>query len=203
MRKARLSESLMHRRNSSSEFYRHTLSASCALNSERKAAVGNAAYIHKRGVGILEQTFNHGLRFASIHDVRVDDFVFCVVSAKHASIAKVGGVLVNRAVTLALIGVNKDRTRLKIRVARRNRGVRKQNDALARLGPAQAVAAWTASGRIYCDERMIRCTRVYYAPCRVCNFGSKRNDVKARGFHERQLNPTPLSRASAKFRQRI
>src|SRR5262249_50935681 len=27
---------------------------SCPLNSERKAAVGNAAYIHKRGVEILE-----------------------------------------------------------------------------------------------------------------------------------------------------
>ncbi len=47
----------------------------CALNSERKAAVGNAAYIHKRGVGILEQTFNHDFRFAAIHNLRVDDVV--------------------------------------------------------------------------------------------------------------------------------
>src|SRR5258706_10932122 len=101
MWKARRSESLMHRRNSSSEFCRHTLSASCALDSERKAAVGNAAYIHKRGVGILEQAFNHDLRFASIHNLRVDDLAFCIVSAKHASIPKVGGVFVSRAVTLA------------------------------------------------------------------------------------------------------
>ncbi len=42
----------------------------------------------------------------------------------------------------------------------------------------------TAFGRIYCDERMIRCTRVYCAPRCVCNFGGKRNDLKARGFHE-------------------
>jgi len=74
MRKTMRSESLMHRRNSSSEF--HTLSASGALNSERKAAAGNAAYIHKRGVGILEQTFNHDFGFAAIHNLRVDDVYF-------------------------------------------------------------------------------------------------------------------------------
>ena len=73
--KAKYSQWLMHRRNSSNEFCRHTLSASCALNSERKAAVGNAAYIHKRGVGILEQTFNHDFRFAVIQSLRVDDVV--------------------------------------------------------------------------------------------------------------------------------
>jgi hypothetical protein len=115
-------------------------------NSERKAAVGNAANIHKRGVRILEQAFDNDFRFAVIHNLRVDDVVFCVVSAKHASIAKVGRVFVSRAVPLALIGMNKDRARLRIRVTRRNRGVRKQNDALARLRPTQAMAAWTASG---------------------------------------------------------
>jgi hypothetical protein len=108
--------------------------------------VGNAAHIHKRGVAILEQTFNHGLRFTSIHNLRVDDVVVCVVSAKHASIAEVGGVFVSRAVTLALLGMNKDRARLRIRVTRRNRGVRKKNDALARLRPAQAVATGLLPG---------------------------------------------------------
>jgi hypothetical protein len=48
---------------------------SCALNSERKAAVSNAADIHKRGVGILEQAFNHQFRFTAIHNLRVDDVV--------------------------------------------------------------------------------------------------------------------------------
>ena len=52
------------------------------------------------------------------------------------------------------------------------------------------MATGTAFGRIYRDERVIRCTRVYYAPRCVCNFGRKGNDLKARGFHERQLNPT-------------
>jgi len=111
--------------------------------------------------------------------------------AKNAALAKIGRLFVSRAETLALIGVNKDRACLGIRVTRRNRGIRKQNDTLARLRPTQAVATGTAFGRIYDDERVIRCSRVYYAPRRVCNFGSKRNDVKARGFHERQLNPTP------------
>src|SRR5262249_10964853 len=73
--KPKRSQSLMHRRNSSSEFCRHTLSASGALNPESKAAVGNAAYIHKCGVGILEQTFNHGFRFAAIHNLRVDNVI--------------------------------------------------------------------------------------------------------------------------------
>src|SRR5882672_10606354 len=109
MRKARRSESLMHRRNSSSEFCGHTLSASWALNSERKAAVGNAAYIHKRGVGILEQAFNHDLRFASIHNLRVEDLLSCTVSANHASIPRVGGIFFCHGPTLALIGLNKDR----------------------------------------------------------------------------------------------
>ena len=54
----------------------------------------------------------------------------------------------------------------------------------------RAVPTGTAFGRIYCDERMIRCTRVYCEPRCVCNFGGKRNDLKARGFHKRQLNPT-------------
>jgi len=44
-------------------------------NPEGKAAVGNAAYIHKRGVGILKQTFDHDFRFAAIHKLRVDDVV--------------------------------------------------------------------------------------------------------------------------------
>src|SRR5882724_11447564 len=169
--KARRSESLMHRRNSSNEFYRNTPFASCALNSERKAAVGNAADIHKRGVRILEQPFDHDFGFAVIHNLRVDDVVTCVVSAKHATIAKVDRVFVNGAVPLALIGVNKDRACLKIRVTRRNRGVRKQNDALAKLRPAQAVPARTASGRIYFDERVIRCPRFYHATRCLCNFG--------------------------------
>src|SRR5262249_34244003 len=58
-RKAKRSESLMHRRNSSSEFQRDSLSALRALNPECKAAVGNAAYVHERAIGISEQTFNH------------------------------------------------------------------------------------------------------------------------------------------------
>ena len=45
------------------------------LTTEGKAAVGNAAYIHKRGVGILKQTFDHDFRFAAIHKLRVDDVV--------------------------------------------------------------------------------------------------------------------------------
>jgi len=69
--KAKHSQSLMHRRNSSSEFGRDAAPrrpvgtsrrrpslvlyvASCALNPEGEAATSNAAYIHKRGVGILE-----------------------------------------------------------------------------------------------------------------------------------------------------
>src|SRR4029450_3157679 len=64
--KATPAQSLMHRRNSSSEFggdapLRRPVSAprrryhgsfSCALNSERKAAAGNAAHIYKGSVGI-------------------------------------------------------------------------------------------------------------------------------------------------------
>jgi len=201
----------MHRRNSSSEFGRDAaprrpvgaarrrcqrvlpylyMSCSRALNPERKAAVGNAAYIHKRGVGILEQTLNDGFRFVAIHNLRVDDVVIRIVSAKHAARAKVGGVFINCAVRLTPVDVNKDRACLRIRVTRRNRCVRKQNDPLAGIRPTQAVPARSASGRIYCDERVIRCTRVYCAPRCVGNFGRKRNDVEAGGFHERQLNPT-------------
>jgi hypothetical protein len=70
----------MHRRNSSSEFCsrlavsrriamcrprmatqrrdyihdRQNVVLSCALNPKRKTAVGNAAYVHKRGIGILK-----------------------------------------------------------------------------------------------------------------------------------------------------
>jgi hypothetical protein len=87
--------------------------------------------------------------------------------------------------------VNKDRARLRIQLTRWNRSVGKQNDALARLRPTQAMAARSAFRCIYCDERVIRCTRAYYAPRCLCNFGGKRNDAKGRGFHERQVNPTP------------
>src|SRR5262245_31556635 len=120
----------MHRRNSSSEFCRDTPCASSALNPERKAAVGNAAYIHERGVGILEQTFNHDFRFAVIHDLRVDDVVIRIVSTKHTATAKVRGIFVSRAIALALVGVNKDRADLRIRLTRRNRSVGKKNNTL-------------------------------------------------------------------------
>src|SRR5215510_11934559 len=100
--------------------------------------------------------------------------------------AKVGGIFVRRAVAMAPVGVNKDGACLRIRMTRRNRGVRKQNDAFARLRPAEAVATGTASPRIYCDKRVISCTRVYEVSCCLCDFGRKRNDAKARGFHERK-----------------
>src|SRR5262245_13961502 len=108
--------------------------------------------------------------------------------------AKVGGIFVRRAVTMAPIGVNKNGTCLRIRVTRRNCGVRKQNDALARLRPTEAVATGAASRRIYCDERVISCTRVCQVPCCLCDFGRKRNDAEARVFHQRKLNPHSESR---------
>jgi hypothetical protein len=45
------------------------------MNPERKAAMGNAARIHERGIGISEQTFNHNFRFGAIHNLRADDVV--------------------------------------------------------------------------------------------------------------------------------
>jgi hypothetical protein len=44
-------------------------------NPECETAVGNAACIYKRRLGILKQSLNHDFRFAAIHNFRVDDIV--------------------------------------------------------------------------------------------------------------------------------
>jgi len=160
-------------------------SCSCALNAKRKAPARYAAYIDEYGVGILEQSVYQGFGFAAIHELRIDDVVIRIVSAKHTAIAEIARVFVSLTIALAFVGVNEDRAYLRIRVTRRDRRVWKQNDTLARLRPTEAVSARSAFGRIHYNESVISGARVYCTPRCVCNFGRERNNAETRGFHER------------------
>src|SRR5206468_8604544 len=102
--------------------YRNLL---CAQDSKRKATARNAACINKFGFRILQQLLDDCFRIISVRDLGVDHVVIRIVSTEHAASAKVRRIFSSRAVALARLSVNKNRSGLGIRTTRRNRSVGK------------------------------------------------------------------------------
>jgi hypothetical protein len=81
--------------------------------------------MHKRSLRISQQLVDNRFWIFSIRDLGIDHVVVCIVSAKRATIAKIGRIFVSCAVTLAFLGVNKNRSNLGIRMTGRNRNLGK------------------------------------------------------------------------------
>src|SRR4029453_8831452 len=175
---------------------------SYAFDSESVTTVRHAANVHERSLGILQELFNNRFRFASVRDLGIDHVVICIVSAEHATLAKVGPIFVRRAVALAMVGVNENRTALGIRMIGRYRCVRKKNDPLTGLRPAQTMPAGKPVWRIRGDDAMFRRARSCCPARCFCNLGGKRNNLEVQSFHAIAKCIASI-RASTKFGQRI
>jgi hypothetical protein len=85
---------------------------SYAFDRKRVTTVRDAAGLHKRSVGIVEEIFNHGFRLDAIRDLRVDDSIVTVVSAKNTAIAELRRIFIDRAIALARLRVDNNRSTL-------------------------------------------------------------------------------------------
>src|SRR2546429_1966451 len=156
---------------------------SCAFDPERVTTAVCTACIHKRSLGILQQRFNDCLRFVSIYWFGIDHVVICIVSAEDAAAAKIRRNFACCCVALARLFVNENRPRLRIRMTRWNRRIRKENDPLAHLRPAQTMSARKSVRRFRHDDGVIGCASLCCAPRCVGNLCGKRNNLEIQSFH--------------------
>src|SRR3982751_1203989 len=102
--------------------------------------MSDAPGMHNSSLRIFKEFFNHRLGQFDIGDARVDQIIASVVGSEHPALPELSGVFLP-LISRTHIGVNEDGAALGIGVTDRNSIVGKENEALARFCPLQAMQA--------------------------------------------------------------
>ncbi len=151
---------------------------SCALDSKCETTASNAARIYKCGLRILKELFNYWFGFATIHDLCVDHIEARIVSSHHPAVPKGRRIFAHCGVGFATLGMNENRTALRVWTTGRNRCEREQNQTFTRLRPSQTMPARKCVGRIRNHRRVIRGASRCHSPRSFGDFGRKRNNAE-------------------------
>ncbi len=111
------------------------------FDPECEAPPGNAANLQERRLRVLEQLRNYHLGFFAVDNDRIDHVLGRVVRSNDTAAPKIGRIFVRLIISRAWQLMDKDWSAFRIRVIRRDRGMRKQNYALPWLCPTQTLPA--------------------------------------------------------------